>query len=92
MLDEVFGKMDAPGTRQFVRILCWYGSFDEEIVESLALAGADGSLEVGPHGYPLGFMNVLAQHWKELQCQEGCLLCCAGARRMKASMSVALLV
>jgi hypothetical protein len=48
-------------TRQFVRSVCWYGNFDTEHMERLALEGADGSMEVGPHGFPLSFMNVLAQ-------------------------------
>ena len=48
-------------TRQFVRRVCWYGDFDQEIMARLAVVGADGSMEVGPHGFPLSFMNVLAQ-------------------------------
>jgi hypothetical protein len=48
-------------TRQFVRTVCWYGNFNQEVVERLALAGADGSMEVGPHGHPLSFLNVLVQ-------------------------------
>lgn len=48
-------------TRQFVRTVCWYGNFNQEVVERLALAGADGSMEVGLHGHPLSFLNVLVQ-------------------------------
>ena len=33
----------------------------EQLRLRLALAGADGSMEDGPHGFPLSFMNVLAQ-------------------------------
>ena len=48
-------------TRKFVRTVCWYGNFGQELMDRLAMDGADGSLEVSPHGFPLSFMNVLAQ-------------------------------
>ena len=65
--DGIFGP---PGTWWCSWQGAWYrraGSLwiryvnDQEEMERLALAGADGSMEVGPHGFPLSFMNVLAQ-------------------------------